>query len=176
MPCLQKTSQPAKRPHASSGAGFSLIELLVVIAIILIIATLAIPRAIRSRIVANEGAAVSALRTLASAILIYSHTYQVGYAPSLAALGPPGGGGPASASSSDLIDAVLAGGARNGYTFAYAPVDTDGNGQFDQFSVIANPITPGISGQRYFFVDHSNVLRFDLSGPANANSTPIPSR
>ncbi len=176
MPFLRERPRLAKRPHASRGAGFSLIELLVIIAIILIIAILAIPQVIRERIVANEAAAVSALRTLASADLIYSSAYRSGYAPSLVALGPPAGGRPASAANADLIDAELASGARSGYTFIYAPADTTGTGQFDRFSVNANPISPNVSGQRYFFVDQSNVLRFEVRGPANANSTPIPSK
>ncbi|MBS1866948.1 MAG: prepilin-type N-terminal cleavage/methylation domain-containing protein, partial [Acidobacteria bacterium] len=44
--------------------GFSLIELLIVVAIILIIAAIAIPNLIKSKMAANEAAAVGALRTL----------------------------------------------------------------------------------------------------------------
>jgi len=44
--------------------GFSLIELLIVVTIILIIAAIAIPNLMRSKIQANETAAVGALKTL----------------------------------------------------------------------------------------------------------------
>jgi prepilin-type N-terminal cleavage/methylation domain-containing protein len=44
--------------------GFSLIELLIVVAIILIIAAIAIPNLLRSRIAANEASAVGSVRTL----------------------------------------------------------------------------------------------------------------
>src|ERR1035438_1174124 len=44
--------------------GFSLIELLIVVAIILIIAAIAIPNLLRSRIAANQASAVGSLRTL----------------------------------------------------------------------------------------------------------------
>ena len=44
--------------------GFSLIELLIVVAIILIIAAIAIPNLLRSRMAANESAAASTVRTL----------------------------------------------------------------------------------------------------------------
>ncbi|MGO9647411.1 MAG: prepilin-type N-terminal cleavage/methylation domain-containing protein [Terriglobales bacterium] len=44
--------------------GFSLIALLIVVAIILIIAAIAIPNLLRSRIAANESSAVSSIRTL----------------------------------------------------------------------------------------------------------------
>ncbi len=43
--------------------GFSLIELLIVVAIILIIAAIAIPSLLRSRIAANQASAVGSLRT-----------------------------------------------------------------------------------------------------------------
>ena len=44
--------------------GFSLIELLIVVAIILIIAAIAIPNLIRSKMAANEASAVASLRTI----------------------------------------------------------------------------------------------------------------
>jgi prepilin-type N-terminal cleavage/methylation domain-containing protein len=70
--------------------GFSLIELLIVVAIILIIAAIAIPNLLRSRIAANESATVSALRTLKTAQITYAATFPtLGFAPDLATLGPP---------------------------------------------------------------------------------------
>src|SRR5713226_1273092 len=52
--------------------GFSLIELLVVVAIILIIASIAIPALLQARKSANESAAVTNLRSLASAEFTYA--------------------------------------------------------------------------------------------------------
>ena len=46
--------------------GFSLIELLIVVAIILIIAAIAIPNLLRSKIAANQAGAVGTLRTISS--------------------------------------------------------------------------------------------------------------
>jgi len=47
--------------------GFTLIELMIVVAIIAIIAALAIPNLLRSRMAANESAAIGACKTFASA-------------------------------------------------------------------------------------------------------------
>ena len=55
--------------------GFSLIELLIVVAIILIIAAIAIPNLIRSKIAANEASAVASLRTLNTSEVVFSSTY-----------------------------------------------------------------------------------------------------
>ena len=55
--------------------GFSLIELLIVVAIILIIAAIAIPNLLRSRIAANEASAVGSMRTINTAETSYNTTY-----------------------------------------------------------------------------------------------------
>ena len=55
--------------------GFSLIELLIVVAIILIIAAIAIPNLLRSRIAANEASAVGSIRSINTSQVTYSSTY-----------------------------------------------------------------------------------------------------
>src|ERR1051325_2546666 len=88
--------------------GFSLIELLIVVAIILIIAAIAIPNLLRSKIAANESSAVGSVRTIGTAEVTYASTYpQTGFAD-LSALGGAGG----SATGAGLIDAVLASGTK----------------------------------------------------------------
>src|SRR5437016_4649810 len=98
--------------------GFSLIELLIVVAIILIIAAIAIPNLLRSKMAANEASAVGSLRTLNTASVTYSTSYG-GYPTSLAALGPIAAGGTATSGLADLVDSVLASGSKSGYTFVY---------------------------------------------------------
>ncbi|MGC2186327.1 MAG: prepilin-type N-terminal cleavage/methylation domain-containing protein [Terriglobales bacterium] len=93
------------------GAGFSLIELLIVVAIILIIAAIAIPNLLRARIAANEASAVSSIRTIVSAEATYQLAYPtVGFAATLAQLGPGGPGsscsGPTQAAAC-LMDSLL---------------------------------------------------------------------
>ncbi|MBI3670876.1 MAG: prepilin-type N-terminal cleavage/methylation domain-containing protein [Acidobacteria bacterium] len=157
-----------------SGTGFSLVEVVVVIAIILIIAAIAIPSLLRAKISVNEAAAVHGLRAITTAQVTYDSTYQQGYAPDLPSLGPPPRGSQASSSRADLIDEVLASTIRNGYSFVYVAIDNAGIGKPDQYTVNANPISPGQTGDRYFYVDQTGVIRWKLAGPADFNSTPVP--
>jgi prepilin-type N-terminal cleavage/methylation domain-containing protein len=143
--------------------GFSLIELLIVVAIILIIAAIAIPNLLRSRMAANEASAVGSLRTLNTAAVTYSTTYGIGYPSALADLSPAA---TATSTDADLIDSVLASGTKSGYTFTWA-------GGGDVYSITAAPTTPNTTGQRYFFTDQSGVIRADSAGAADVNSTPI---
>ena len=55
--------------------GFSLIELLIVVAIILIIAAIAIPNLLRSKMAANESSAVGSMRTINTAEVSYVTAY-----------------------------------------------------------------------------------------------------
>jgi type IV pilus assembly protein PilA len=158
----------------AQGNGFSLIEVIVVVVIILIIAAIAIPRLLRSKEAANEASAVHALRVVTTAQVTYDATYNLGFAPTLLALGPPPPGSQASAAHADLVDEVLSSGIRNGYNYAYVAIDNGGTGKPDAYTVNANPVSPGQTGERYFFVDQTNVIRYALGGPANSSSAPVP--
>lgn len=153
--------------------GFSLIELLIVVAIILIIAAIAIPNLLRSRIAANQASAVQALRVIHSGQVTYFSSYGVGFVTTLAQLGPPAPGIPADATAAGMLDSVLAAGIKSGYSFIYAPTNPDVNGHFMGYSLNANPVTPGTSGTAYYFTDQSYVIRGNTTGPASVSDTPI---
>ncbi len=89
--------------------GFSLIELLIVVAIILIIAAIAIPNLLRSRMAANEASAVGSLRTVNTAAVTFSSTYSDGFPPTLGVLGGASGVTTATCKSALLIDTRLSG-------------------------------------------------------------------
>jgi prepilin-type N-terminal cleavage/methylation domain-containing protein len=172
---MKRQREPFLSP-AKQTRGFSLIELLIVIAIILVIAALAIPNFLKSKMRANETAAVAALRGICTAQETYRSTYARGYAPGpgLGALAPPAGGGPPSAAAADLIDPILATGTRQGYVYSYNPIDADGDGQPEAYTINASPAVPGKTGDKYFFVDQTNVVRENLGAPATATSPPVP--
>ena len=89
--------------------GFSLIELLIVVAIILIIAAIAIPNLMRSRIAANNSAAAATVRTLNTAEATYTSLYSNSGYGALNALGPGATStcGTPSSTNACIIDGTL---------------------------------------------------------------------
>ncbi len=158
--------------------GFSLIELLIVVAIILIIAAIAIPNLLRARITANETSAVGSVRTINTSAVQYQTTYGNGFPPNLAALDGAGG----TCNAAGLIDAVLGGGAKSGYTFALVPAallaaaaPTCAAPGGNTYTVTATPANVGTTGQRQFCSDQSGVIRQDPGGAACVTGGAAPS-
>ena len=154
--------------------GFSLIELLIVVAIILIIAAIAIPNLLRSRMAANEASAVGSIRTMNTAAISYNSTYGNGFPSLLTQIGTVGVA--VSCDNAQLLDSVLTGGTKSGYTFKVLagnglgakPAGCTNAGSTDGYGVVATPVTVGTTGQRSFCSDASGVIRFDATGATAA--------
>ena len=150
--------------------GFSLIELLIVVAIILIIAAIAIPNLLRSRIAANESSAVGSIRTINTSEVTYATQFpNLGFG-NLAVLG---GAVPCTASSTTacLLDQVLAGGSKSGYNFTCV---ASGGPPAVTYVAIGTPIGVGTTGQRGFCSDQSGVIRFNAAGTGCVVTTDPP--
>jgi type IV pilus assembly protein PilA len=149
--------------------GFSLIELLIVVAIILIIAAIAIPNLLKSRIAANEASAVGTVRTINTAEVTYNNSCQQ-YANGIGELNT----GTVCAAGANIIDSTLATGLKSGYKFVViAPGTTAAGTIITTFDVNADPQTASVTGVRHFFSNESLVIRVDPAAPATNASNPL---
>ncbi len=159
-----------------SKKGFTLVELLVVISIIVIIAAIAIPNFMRSRMSANEASALASSRQIATAqtafkasVLFDSDANGEGDYGTLGQLADPDGAG----LTHPYIDETLGAGTKGGYTFT-VNITLGDVLNAPGYSCLATPVNPGNSGQRQYFVDDSGLLRTTIDGtPAGPNSPVI---
>lgn len=150
--------------------GFSLIELLIVVAIILIIAAIAIPNMVASKIAANEAAAVASIRAINTAQTSYAITYpNLGFSDTLLKLAEPPSGTAVSSTNAGLIDWVLGCASqpctRSGYRFAI--INAVGAPVISAYDVTGVPASPGQTGHRGFCGSNNPTIKFDPNGGTN---------
>ena len=151
--------------------GFSLIELLIVVAIILIIAAIAIPNFMKSKMAANQASAVESLRMVDTAEVTYSSTYNVGFSLTLGYLGPSTASVPNSQAAA-LIDDTLATGFKSGYALVYSSAPTDASGRVNAYTVTGTPMSVS-TGSTYYFTDQTGVIRQNSTAVAGSTDSSI---
>src|SRR5260370_37668725 len=112
--------------------GFSLIELLIVVAIILIIAAIAVPSLLRSRLLANESAAASTIRTISTAQATYQSTFQSYSANIPDLVGQKTCPTPPPSLQPCLVHPLLHASTNQCYTFTTTGVNADAAGNFQE--------------------------------------------
>jgi hypothetical protein len=127
--------------------------------------------------------AIMQLRTINTAVITYASTYDHGFPPTLAALGPPKTANAnasveevvkaENAEAAGLIDEHLASGVSLGYRFTYIIGKPKKGGRFDTYTVRADPIQP--DEETHYFTDQSGVIRREVGKEAEAYSLPLES-
>lgn len=166
--------------NLANSRGFSLIELLIVVAIILIIAAIAIPNLLQSRISANEASAVESLRAVTSAEVAYFNAYPtVGYANTIGNLGGVPPCATTSSTAACLIDNFLATSipgstGKSGFYFQATGVVTGGTTYNDAYVIGAAPLQMRQTGNHDYCSTDDGVLRSQLGNPGDLPVTQIP--
>lgn len=145
-------------PKRFSDQGFSLVELLIVVLIIGIIAQMAIPHLMRSKLAANEASAITTVRSVLNAETLYVTTVGSGKYASMGSL-----------VTGMLVDTVVGSSTKDGYVFAISLGAADAS-----FVIDARPTGYSNSGIRSFFSDETAVIRYTTAdSAATSSSSPL---
>lgn len=134
-------------------SGFTLLEVIIVAAVIGVVASMVIPGFQNAKKAANESGCIGTMRSLMSATETYTLRYG-SYPVQMQDL-----------ADVDIIDEVLGASSalpgKSGYV--YTLTSTTGT-----WSCTADPITHGITGDRYFYIDSTGVVRSNGSQTATS--------
>ncbi len=139
--------------------GFTLLEITIVVSIIALLTAFAVPSYLRSRINSAETSAIASCRTInVGCQSFYGANPARAYPANLADL---------TATNPPYLDAILGGGTKQGYQFVYTQLDAQ------HFEVRGSPVTPGVTGARFFYVDQTGVVRVNANGLAGPADPPV---
>ena len=146
--------------------------------VILIIAAIAIPSLLRARMLANESAAASTVRTFTTSQMLYANKYpSVGYARDLATLGMGSAmhcsEAEATSEHACLIDRPLGSPnctsgtwcVKSGYQYEVTAT-CGSDGVCSDYVAIATPAQPGTTGRRSFCSTSDAIVRAQPEGSA----------
>jgi hypothetical protein len=143
--------------------------------VVLVVAAIAIPNLLRSRMAANEASAVGSVRTVNTAEVIYATKYpKRSFAPNLATLGPdPRGPSAESPEHANLIDATLGNATciadawcvKSGYNFRLTAECKQQSCK--EYVVAATPVDSN-TGTRSFCSTSNGVIHIQAGAPLTA--------
>ena len=149
-----------KRPEIYGGKGFAIAGVAVsaiVVLFIPIVAAIAIPNLLAARRAANEGSAISSLRTLGSAeatLMGVKNTKSCGDLPTLG--------------SQNLIDTVLAKGEKSGYRFTIVNLPSGG------CDIHAAPQTASTGTRSFYLSTEDGIIRAAAKNGKLADKSDLP--
>jgi type IV pilus assembly protein PilA len=169
---LCRDSRPGTR---SKRNGFTLMELLIVMAIITILMLIAIPSYLNYVRYANETSAIKSIQTIVQAEVQYASLYPAnGFSCAITNLGGDQHAGPPTPTSAEILPADLSTGIKSGYQFAITNCTKNtqnGNDRVTGYSIIAQPLTVGRTGNRTFCSDEGGSIKFDPTGGTNCTQS-----
>lgn len=145
-----------------------LITVLLMLLVALIIGEFGIPHVLRSRLAAEAAASLTTIRFIQSAERLYATAYPgIGFTCDLSRLGPPIGSGLPDAEHANLVDNVIAGGIKGGYSYILSDCDKS------HYSLKVSPTANGPFGMPHLYTDQTGVIRRNTIRPAGPGDSPI---
>lgn len=143
-------------------SGFSLIELLIVVTVLAIVAVIAAPNILASRRAANEGSAISSLRTIAGAQHTYMTSVGAGEYGTINDL----------VNSSTLDQTFTGGGPKSGFNFVMNVILRSST-TYAAYDCNANPVTAtgpmATSSRRYYINETGTIYQAPAAGTITGN-------